>query len=956
MVHMNLKTVMLAGLLVSAAVYIPVAAEELELIRNSDFSKVTPKGLPKEWVPGKGAQGGITDDPAGKCLRLKCPENGKTASFMQLGIPVKSGQDYLLTVFFKGSTGSKFSAYIEASKPDWQTKSSAWQTCSDEWKKLSLRFNFEKLAERPWLVLRVKGSGEVLIRRPAVSDGSVPVNGKFTNGTNGWSLRGGSVVDTDRNHGKSLELNSASAPAQASQTGIFVKKGSYYALRWQVRGGSDKTHRDPQNAVWFRGTVIMNGKSLTPDTWLDCFDGWQKKSVVFQAPASGEVSILMEAKPPYCVDFDNIEFAETKAPEPPLVLLPNAPFAFRNGVYSSNRQTSKAKYILLNNSLPETASYAIRFNGKQFRIKAEKNAAFELDVPADPGIYPIQADALDAAGKILASVSLPLQVNPPAPREVTFREDYVMLINGEPFFPLGVWSVGGTKTNHEKAKLIAEAGFNTARTTELLADDFAEYGMMVLLRVPETLPKFKNAEQFVRWDRKFRAEMKKMQTHPSLIGYYNCDEPAWGGAHLGKLLEAYQYVRKIDPYRPIMLNEAPRGEIHKIRPYSAGCDTYGVDIYPVPEPNPHSGLTDKNMTAVGKYVDRCREVVYGRKPVWMTLQAFAWGDITPKPKPLVYPTEHQNRFMAYNAVVHGATGLFWWGINRGRTENWDFVRRLGKTVWELRKMSAVFVAETVQPAILKASVPEVRILHKRLNGTDWYIAVNESKKELAVSFSHAVEKPLNVFFENRKIVPAAGQFQDSFKAYDVHIYSSAETLPAPLKIPATHRVKPRVDVPDDYRNTNWIWYPGKSQTPWHKAYFKREIMLDSQPEKAIFFCAADDIYRLYLNGRLVMEGGGWSRLSFRDAAQFLRPGKNTILIKAADKGIAPCGLLYAAVILEKNGKVTKIYADSKTYASEDNRNWVNAEILCKIGNSPWSMLSTPQPANTADSGQEDFPF
>ena len=949
---MNLKKLFAAGLV--CGVFGMICAAE-NLIRNPEFELNTGSGLPKSWNIRKGVDASFEEDKDGKYMKLVCLPDGKTSLVLQHGIRVQANREYIFSAKIKGSAGSRFSAYVETSKPVWQTYASPWRNATGKWQELSFRFKFKDFKAQPYLGLRAKGKGEVLIKNPSIK--TVPgalVNGDFSAGSQPWKISHGKVIDLGKSAGKFLELNSSEASAQAQQTDIQIEKDRYYELRYQVRGGTDKTHRDSQNAVWFRGMVLMNGKNLTPDTWLDSFDSWQKKSVVFKAPADGMAAIILEARKPYCVDFDNVELVAVKQPVPPLVILPNPPFTFRNGVYSANRQCRKGEYTIINNAVPQAAAYRIGFNGKQFTIPMRQSAVFELNIPSKTGVYSIRAEALDAAGKVLASATLPLQVNPPSQREITFRADRVMLIDGKPFFPLGVWSIKGKKSNREKAKLVAEAGFNTARATDDKMDDFAEHGMMVLLPVPEKLPKFKDAAQFARWDKKYRKAMDKHLAHPSLIGYYNTDEPAWRGISSEKLLEAYEYIRKIDPYRPIMLNEAPRGNIPDLRAYAAAGDVYGVDIYPVPEPNAHSGLADKNMTSVGKYVDICRQVVYDRKPIWMTLQAFAWGAITKKP--LVYPTEHQTRFMAYNAVAHGATGLFWWGFNTNNCENWEFIRELGKTVRELRKMSPIFVAQTVQPAILKSSAPEVRILHKRLNGIDWYIAVNESKKELAVSFSNAGKKPLNVFFENRKIVPAAGQFRDSYKAYDVHIYSSAEKLPPELKVPATQRMTPVLNLPEDYRNANWIWFPGKSRTLNHKAWFKREITLEKRPEKALFFCAADDFFRLYVNDRLVMEGQSWNKLVFRDLAVFFKAGKNTVLIKAADGGGAPCGLLYAGIIQEKKGSGLKIYSDSQTMTSENSKDWVKAQVLCPFGSAPWGAMSNPQPAEIENLGAEEFPF
>ena len=105
-----------------------------------------------------------------------------------------------------------------------------------------------------------------------------------------------------------------------------------------------------------------------------------------------------------------------------------------------------------------------------------------------------------------------------------------------------------------------------------------------------------------------------------------------------------------------------------------------------------------------------------------------------------------------------------------------------------------------------------------------------------------------------------------------------------------------------------------------------------------------------------MEGQSWNKLVFRDLAVFFKAGKNTVLIKAADGGGAPCGLLYAGIIQEKKGSELKIYSDSQTMTSENNQDWVKAQILCPFGSAPWGAMSNPRPAETEDLGAFGFPF
>ena len=634
--------------------------------------------------------------------------------------------------------------------------------------------------------------------------------------------------------------------------------------------------------------------------------------------------------------------------------------------FKGRKDTLFGAYLETNAPWQTHASPMVKCNGEWQNLNREyplkKHGAaypFTLDVPSRYGEYPIVVRALDRQGKKIAEITRKFRVNAPAEREVSFRKDHVMLIDGEPFFPLGVWGVDGRKTTAEKAEILADAGFNTARCAADQIDDFASAGLMVLMKVPESLPKFTDSAHFERWDRMYRKGMQKYLKHPSLIGYCNTDEPAWRGVASAPVVEAYEYIRKIDPYRPVMLNEAPRGKIADLRSYAAACDTYGVDIYPVPSPNPHSGLDDKTMTCVGRYADLCREVVRDRKPVWMTLQGFAWGMVTHK-KPFVYPAHEQNRFMAYNAVAHGATGLFWWGINCNGYENWDFVRELGKTVREIRAMAPVLVSGTVRPAKLAAANPELNILHKRCNGKNWYIVLNESPKSFNADFKLDRTEKLNVFFENRGIACADGTFSDEFTPYAVHVYSDAAELPAPLKQPATRRMFGKAfSSTDDFKEASWIWFPGKNRIPKHQSYFKCEFELHEMPVKAELFATADDFFRAYINGKAVMEhyhSRDYTEVSVRNIAEFLRTGKNTLLIKAGDGGMAPCGLLYALRITGRDGKVKTLLSDASTLASENKREWVPVEVIGKYGCKPWLFRSKAKPADTESIGAFGFPF
>ena len=79
----------------------------------------------------------------------------------------------------------------------------------------------------------------------------------------------------------------------------------------------------------------------------------------------------------------------------------------------------------------------------------------------------------------------------------------------------------------------------------------------------------------------------------------------------------------------------------------------------------------------------------GRKAIWTTLQ-IAWSGVLP-PHPLVFPTLQQARFMAYDAIIAGARGLFFFGghitaamnaADKKRGWNWTYWRHVQRPLLE----------------------------------------------------------------------------------------------------------------------------------------------------------------------------------------------------------------------------------------------------------------------------------
>ena len=917
-------------------------------IKNPGFKDL------KHWSKGNNAiLQPIYDKQKGAALRLK--PNGKNVSMaIQRNLPLEAGQSYEFKVELKGTPGVKASAYLECSKP-WKTFGSSRIICNGKWQQITIKFSFDELKQAPYLVLRIHGNnGEVIFANPKITaaEQSSVRNGHFEAGSAGWKINSGKIVGSGGAQKKVLELKDYSKPASAVQENISVKGGQMYRLSYLVRGGTDKRFTDSQNATWFRVAPCLNGKFLkNTEHFQDSFSAWFRKSVVFTPEKDCKIDIVCQLKEPGMIQLDDITLLPVKRQLPPVEIVLDFPYAFRESALTSHKEKISGSIIT---NISGISRCEVQFNGKCFKVKENK---FLLDLPGKAGVYPLKVNAFDSKGGKIASASVDFTLRAPRKREITFRKDRIMLIDGVPFFPIGVWSIRGNKAFSEKMKLVAESGFNCARVAGDQVDDAAEYGLLTLVNTIERMPHFRNDVHKKIWMSNYFKGLQQIQNHPSLIGYCNSDEPAWRGVAPEPIISAYKLLRKFDPGRPVFLNEAPRGNIDDLRIYTKACDVYGVDIYPVPYPNAHSGLADKMMTSVGKYADICRIVTRNTKPVWMTLQAFSWNVMNKRPNG-VYPTPAESRFMAYNAIVHGATGLLYWGFNAGNVENWDFFKTISITIRELRSMTGVFAGRTVVPAGMRSSSPDINILHKQVNGKNYYICINESGKKVVSDFSVS-GKNLFVLMEKRSVGISSGKMTDTFQPWDVHVYSDTPAAPEPLPDIPTARVGKKLSFREDYRQATWIWYPGKNRINGHRAIFTREFNLDKLPEKTEFSITADDYFKLWINGKPVMEHNrtrSHGTASVMDVRKFLKKGKNIILIKAYDNNNAPCGLLYSLRLDYPENKTDLLISDRKTMAQEPGGSTVvPAQELGKFGCSPWGWQTSPQPALT-NCGEIDFAF
>jgi hypothetical protein len=240
-----------------------------------------------------------------------------------------------------------------------------------------------------------------------------------------------------------------------------------------------------------------------------------------------------------------------------------------------------------------------------------------------------------------------------------------------------------------------------------------------------------------------------LKGHPGLGAWKGADEPAHGHVPAAGCVSVHRRMRAIDPDHPLVLIEAPRGPspstgnpdtrltVAAVKPYSAACDIHGIDIYPVSKPpGLHAGGPPVN-TDISVVGDMTRLIARATPTpaIWTTLQ-IAWSGVIP-PHPLIFPTLPQARFMAYDAMVAGARGLFYFGgqikqamsaADQRRGWNWTYWKEVQRPLLEELTDTALMPSLTapISRHAVKSSAADIAMSPREAGGFLYVIAVRRS--------------------------------------------------------------------------------------------------------------------------------------------------------------------------------------------------------------------------------------
>ena len=403
--------------------------------------------------------------------------------------------------------------------------------------------------------------------------------------------------------------------------------------------------------------------------------------------------------------------------------------------------------------------------------------------PWTEGLHRIRYAVADTKGNVETNRLAFLIGECPRTPKVTLRDDGVTLIDGKPFFPIGICGVSKREFNgmsYDKAfQDLRDAGFNLAHTYRNAYD-------------PEYLAAAEKygIRLFVQADGATTNMVDIGRHRPCVLAWYLGDDTSMTQTP-AQLRSRRDSVTAVDPTR-ITCQADVTGQKGTLNvPYCSYVD--GTDVI-MPEIYPVSGVAgdSSDRTCVARtigsmqaFLSAAAKAKDGTKACWPILQYFqGWSSW------LHFPTREQLFATTFAAIIHGAQGVTWYTYggfynkrrdyhDEGITSRPERFRNMADLCTWLRELTPALVARKgVQPTVgVTGDVrtdsdgrPAVSALLKCAGGEAFLLTVNAAPEKTRARFAlKGLTGRIEVMRENRMLQGQDG-FEDDFGPFAVHVY------------------------------------------------------------------------------------------------------------------------------------------------------------------------------------------
>ena len=455
----------------------------------------------------------------------------------------------------------------------------------------------------------------------------------------------------------------------------------------------------------------------------------------------------------------------------------------RDTYFPSSNERTLAGRVVLHLTSPQLASLklVLALDGKAVKTWAPPRSGvndFSLPRPAFGTTHaqPLRVRLVSAHGRTIDQRVRMLKLVPRAPDAVTLREDGQCLVNGRPFYPIGIFQAPASAF-----KSLKTMGINTVQTY-IPADahylqQAKKYGLRVLTPVTGAWP-LQHTKQLD--PQAVQRYMAMCRDSGAVLGYYIYDEPDLSEVSPAYLAAISKAVSKADPYH-LTVGVCN----HEYGSFAGTADVMMPDTYPIP--GDWAVLLDR--------LTQARDSMGGRGALWHTPQCFPQLAYPPPPpeggRP---PTFDEMRAMVYTGLAFGVRGTIFYSyavqgfaIKDAYPHLWQ---AFGDVIKEMHGLRRILAAPS---GSLRVARNDQGILAatREYNGHAYLFAVNSSPRKTVEAVLHLRGAKPNgrwiVVSEGRSVTVRHGVLRDKFQPLAVHIYTTAPRDPSPIRLAAVRR-------------------------------------------------------------------------------------------------------------------------------------------------------------------------
>ena len=371
--------------------------------------------------------------------------------------------------------------------------------------------------------------------------------------------------------------------------------------------------------------------------------------------------------------------------------------------YRNESTGGKVKFFAsldIDSSKAKLEDHSVKFtyagmNGSKCSAAGKLHSRTEASVELDTGSFAYGTNdvvcTLLQNGKEVGSASLRFaRLAAPTPRKVYIDKNRMTIVDGKPFFPLGMYYSSGMICESNMNRY-AEGPFNcimpySSRLKPKQMDLCHSMGIKVIFDLRLGLNQADAGRPLVE------EKIAMHKDHPALLAWYTNDERPV--SDIPKLKLRQQWIEGLDKDHPTW---SVQDVFSETRHYLGTYDVLGMDPYPVPKKPIETVISSMRQGAEG---------TFGTKAVWQVPQAFGWGWLGRREREGERgPTKEEIANMTWQSIAGGANGIVYYSFHTMRKASAipgdDFEK-----AWA-RVKAAAFEVKKYEPALLSLETPPV---------------------------------------------------------------------------------------------------------------------------------------------------------------------------------------------------------------------------------------------------------